>query len=107
MLFTRSDTRITNWLSNELNMANTTRSERVELVTKVFNELTTPAGITYVNKHANIKRLARSKLELFYSEPEVKTQVVEWHMKIFNKPLRQMEKMKAEKEAKRAANKAN
>ena len=93
MLFTRSDTRITNWLSNvsnELNNANTTRSERVEIVKKVFNELTTPAGITYVNKHAAIKRLARSKLELFYSEPEVKMQVVEWHMKIFNKPLRQI-----------------
>ena len=71
-------------------MENTTRSERVEIVTKVFNKLTTPAGITYVNKHANIKRLARSKLELFYSEPEVKTLVVEWHMKIFNKPLRQI-----------------
>jgi hypothetical protein len=42
-----------------------------------------------MNKNPKFKKAIRLKLEEFYSEPEVKTYVSEWHMKIFKEPIRQ------------------
>ena len=88
---TRADTQFENKIRAELSkVRDASRCKRVEITKGIFNLILTTSGITYVNKHPKFKKTIRLKLEDFYWEPEVKTDVIEWHMKIFKEPIWQI-----------------